>query len=444
MSLAPQASSFRVAPDDARARRLIVTLALGFASGLPLALSRGTLTFFLARFGVSIEAVGLFGLVGIPYSYKFLWAPLIDRLRPFPFAFLGRRRGWLLLAQLGLFASIVATAFTNPDTAPLRTACGALGIAFFSATQDVVIDALRVETLSERDQGWGAALTTWGYRIGMLASGFGALHLADLTTFRNVYAAMAGLAIVASLATWFVIEPHPEARQKAGSLVASLQSALIEPFQSLAQRHPFRLIALFLMVYKLGDVWSGHLASVYFVQAGFTGAEIANVTKFIGVIATMVGVGLGGALISRVSPRRCLPYGAVIMSVSNLGYAWLATRGHDVNALVVAVGIENVTSGIGSSIAIAWLSSLCAPGKTATQYALLSALTSMSATHLVALSGYVKTFTDGFVHHHQTMQWPVYFTVTAAAGLPGIGLAFMILVRESQEEPSETEAPALP
>lgn len=432
-----------VADDDARYRRLTATLALGFASGLPLSLSRGTLTYFLARYGLSVETVGLFGLAGVPYSYKFLWAPLIDRVRPGVFARLGHRRGWLMLAQLGLVASIVGTAFSDPQGAPLTTAAAALGIAFFSASQDIVIDALRVETLAVRDQGWGAALTTWGYRIGMLASGWGALQLADRTTFRNVYLAIAALAVLGSLGTWLVIEPERVEEPPQGGIAETIRRALVEPFSSLSARHPFALIAAFLVVYKLGDVWSGHLSNVYLVGAGFSGAEIANVTKVAGVLATMVGVGVGGVIVSRFAALVCLPYAAVIMAASNVGYAWLATRGHSVSALMIAVGIENVTSGIGSSIVIAWLASLCAPGKTATQYALLSALTSMSATHLVAASGYLKTFTDLLVVPDATVsvRWAAYFLVTAVAGVPGIVLAFTIAARSrnARKVPNSTE-----
>lgn len=422
-------------PEGERPRRLLVTLALGFASGLPLALSSGTLTYFLARAGLDERAMGLFGLASLPYTYKFVWAPVLDRVPPGPLAFLGQRRGWLLLAQLGLFASIVGTGFTDPAGHPLRTALGALGIAFFSASQDVVIDALRVESLAERDQGWGAALTMWGYRIGMLASGFGALHLADHVSFRVVYACMAGLAIAGSLGVWLAIEPRRVIPEREGSMLDALRGALVAPFRQLAARHPIWLLAGFLVVFRLGDAWAGQLSNAYLVSVGFTGAEIANVTKLVGVAATAVGVGLGGYLVSRWASVRLLPFAAVIMAFSNVAYAWLATRGHRIDALTIAVVVEYATSGIGQAITVAWLSSLCERGRTATQYAVLTALISASRTLLVAFSGYVKAYADQ-VAGPDGNGWSLYFALTVVAGVPGILLAVVLARRGPSPIPS--------
>lgn len=409
--------------NDARVRRLAVTFALGFASGLPLALSSGTLTYFLARHGLDERAVGLFGLASIPYTAKFAWAPIFDRVRPGPFARLGQRRGWLLLAQLGLFASIVATGFTDPARLPIGTMVAAMALAFFSASQDVIIDALRVETLAERDQGWGAALTMWGYRIGMLASGFGALHLADLFPFRLVYGVMAGLALLGSLVAWFAIEPPRVETVSTRSFGDEMREAVVEPFRQLAARQPILLLAVFLAVFRLGDAWAGQMSNVYLVGVGFTGAEIANVTKLVGVIATAVGVGVGGFLVSRVGAARLLPFAAVIMAFSNVGYAWLATRGHRLEALSIAVIVEYFTSGTGQAITVAWLSSLCERGRTATQYAVLTAMISTSRTLLVGFSGFVVEWARELAGPTGNA-WSLYFLLTAFAGIPGIILAF--------------------
>lgn len=419
-----------IAPARA-SRRLAVTFGLGFSSGLPLALSSGTLTYFLSKYGVSVETVGLFGVVSVPYTYKFLWAPILDRVDPFPFAGLGRRRGWLLLTQLGLFVSILGTAFSDPARSPLATALGAFAIACSSASQDIVVDALRVESLEAKNQGWGAALTQWGYRIGMLVSGFLALHMADRVSFRTVYLAMAGLCLLGPLATLLAIEPAVARTAEEGTFGDVIVRAIVAPFRSLAARLPLALVVLFLLVYRLGDAWAGQMTNPYLVATGFTGGEIANVTKLFGTIATVVGVAIGGMIVSRVSASRSLPFAVVIMAVSNLGYAWLTTRGHSTLALTIAVSVENVTSGIGGSIAIAWMSSLCEPGKAATQYALLSALTSMSRTHLVVASGFVKAFLDHSVGGGSS--WPLYFLVTVFAGVPGIALA-ILLARRSPEQ----------
>lgn len=417
--------------DDARMRRLAVTLALGFASGLPLSLSSGTLTFFLARAGIGERAMGLFGLASLPYTLKFLWAPIFDRVRPGPLARLGQRRGWLLLAQLGLFACILATGMADPAHAPLVTAAGALGIAFFSASQDVVVDALRVETLAERDQGWGAALTMWGYRIGMLASGFGALHLADLVSFRRVYAVMATLAVLGSIGVWFAIEPTRAPRPATRSLREELREAIVEPFRQLAARQPIVLLALFLAVFRLGDAWAGQMTNAYLVGVGFTGAEIANVTKLVGVIATAIGVGIGGLLVSRLGAARLLPFAAMIMAFSNVAYAWLATRGHRIDALTVAVVVEYLTSGIGQSITVAWMSSLCERGRTATQYAVLTALVSTSRTVLVSFSGFLVEAAR-YLAGPAGNGWSLFFALTALAGVPGILLAIPLARRTAR------------
>jgi len=421
-------------PSQAR-RRLAVTLGLGFSSGLPLALSGGTLTYFLARENVAVETVGLFGLASIPYTYKFLWSPLIDRVSPGPFARFGRRRGWLIVTQLGLLLAIAGTAFTHPSRRPLATLVGALAIAFFSASQDIVVDALRVESLEDENQGWGAALTQWGYRIGMFASGFGALHLADHFSFGVVYGTVAALSTLGAIATFCAIEPSVPKEPEDGSFGEILARAIVAPFRSFSARHPFAWIVAFLLVYRLGDAWAGQMTNSYLVEAGFTGGEIANVTKAFGILATLAGVAIGGFVASRASPTRSLPFAVVIMAVSNVSYAWLATRGHSMFALAVAVSIENVTSGIGGSVAIAWMSTLCEKGKAATQYALLAALTSMSRTHLGAASGYVKSYVarslDGGAF--ETSAWSAYFLVTVLAGVPGILLAFYLAHRSAEQ-----------
>lgn len=423
--------------DDARARRLAVTFALGFASGLPLALSSGTLTYFLARRGLGPEAIGLFGLASIPYTLKFLWAPVFDRLRPGPLAHLGMRRGWLLLVQLGLFAAITGTGMMDPVRRPLATMAAAMALAFFSASQDVIIDALRVETLAERDQGWGAALTMWGYRIGMLASGFGALHLADLLPFRVVYGTMAGLSLLGSAVAWFAIEPPRHTDPSSRSLREELREAVVEPFHQLARRQPIALLAVFLAVFRLGDAWAGQMSNVYLVGVGFTGAEIANVTKLVGVVATAVGVGCGGFLVARYGAARLLPFAAVIMAFSNVGYAWLATRGHRLDALSIAVVIEYATSGVGQAITVAWLSSLCERGRTATQYAVLTALISTSRTLLVGLSGYVVAWSSKLAGPSGNA-WSLYFLLTAVAGIPGILLSLPLSRRTSPAADGES------
>lgn len=448
-----------------RARRLGGTFLLGFASGLPRALAGGTLTYFLSKAGVAIETVGLFALVASPYTWKFLWAPLFELTPPAPFARLGRRRGWLALVQVLLAAAIFVAGTTDPSRNAFATAAASLAIALFSASQDVLVDGLRVESLAERDQGWGAALTQWGYRVGMMASGYGALRYAgkgiegveryDHAVFQTIYAALAVLAVLGMAGTFLSIEPATAEREatedggkdstssargsaspdgsRAGGWLLEARRALAAP----AEKVPFAVLVPFLVVFRLGDAWAGQLTNTYVTSAGFTAEQIADVTKLVGVLATVIGAGVGGFLLARVAAHRALPFAALLMAVSNLAYAWLATRGDDVVALAVAVVVENGTSGIGGAVTIAFLSSLCTRGRAATQYALLTALLSASATHLAAVSGYLQAACQRYAAAHDgASPWVLYFVLTALAGLPGIVLALVIARLPSLRSPA--------
>lgn len=415
-----------------RDRRIIAIVLLGFSSGLPLALTGQTLQARLTESGVSLQSIGLFALVGVPYTLKFLWAPLVDRL-PLPgfTHLLGRRRGWLVFAQILLIAAIAALALSNPGSALVATALCAVAVAFASATQDIVIDAWRVEILEERQLAAGAAAIVFGYRIGMLVSSAGALFLATLFAWPLVYAAMAAALLVgvitvllvgepaakprgdadrrfAEAAAWLQARPHlsgPLAR-----VLAWFYASAAGPFLQFMSRKGWVGILLFVMLYKLGDSLAGTLATSFYLQTGFSKAEIAEVGKLYGFGATMIGLFLGGWLMQAAGLYRALWVCGILQMLSNLMFAALALRGHDLWFLALTVGLENLAGGMGTAALVAYLSALCDIAYTATQYALLSSLTAVARTMLSSYAGFVAA----------PLGWPLFFLFTTVAAIPGL------------------------
>jgi PAT family beta-lactamase induction signal transducer AmpG len=418
-----------------REPRLVAILLMGFASGLPLALTGATLSLRLADIGVSLTAIGLFTLVRFSYSCKFLWAPLIDGL-PIPLitARLGRRRGWALTLQAALALAILALGFTDPLANPWLTALAAVVVAFLSASQDIVIDAYRIELLQPEEQGAGAAATQWGYRFGMLASSAGALYAASFGGWTFAYMLMAALMLVGLVTVWLTPEPAgidgPAAitsESPALRLKAWLGRAVLAPFADLVRRYGpagLGLILLFTVLYKLGEAVAGTMANPLYVLLGFTKVEIATVAKIYGVAATLAGVAAGGILVARLGVLRALLVGGVLQMLSNLMYVVQVLVGHDVPMLALTIGTENLTNGMGSAAFVAYLSGLCNVAFTATQYALLTSLASLGM-NLVSASG-------GFLADQ--LGWIPFFLITTVACLPGLGLLLWIIRREAASE----------
>ncbi|WP_341703414.1 AmpG family muropeptide MFS transporter [Ferrovibrio sp.] len=417
-----------------RDRRVIAIAILGFASGLPLALTGQTLQAWLTESDIPLGEIGLFALVGVPYTLKYLWAPLVDRL-PLPVLtrLLGRRRGWLVFAQVLLMAAIVALSASNPRDALLATALCAIAVAFASATQDIVIDAWRVEILEERQLAAGAAAIVFGYRVGMLVSSAGALYLATLFAWPLVYAAMAGILVVGSITV--LLAGEPEARPRgdaerrlaeaqdwlaarphlsggAARLLAWLYASVAGPFLQFMSRRGWIGILLFVLLFKLGDSLAGVLATSFYLQTGFTKAEIAEVSKLYGFVATMAGLFIGGWLMQAVGLYRALWVCGILQMGSNLMFAVLALHGHDIWLLALTVGFENLAGGMGTAALVAYLSALCDIAYTATQYALLSSLTAVARTVLSSYAGYLAA----------GLGWPLFFVATTVAALPGLAL----------------------
>ena len=405
-------------------------LMLGFSAGLPLLLVFGTLSFWLREAGIDRTTIGYLSWVGLAYAFKWVWAPLVDRL-PIPLLtrWLGRRRSWLLLSQAVIMTALVLMALTDPKVALLPVVWCALAVAFGSATQDIALDAYRIESADTQRQAALAATYQTGYRMAMIWSGAGALWIAaraevvGATGYQHGAWQIAYLAMAASMLLGVVTvlcSPEPQRRELPPSKNAAdwLRSALIEPFADFLRRYGKQalLILALIGVYRISDVVMGIMANPFYVDMGYTKDEVATVTKIYGVIMTLVGAFVGGGLAMRFGVMRVLMLGAVLSAASNLLFAWLGTRGHDVTALIFVISADNLSSGIASAAFIAYLSSLTNINYSATQYALFS---SMMLLLPKALAGYSGRYVDAFGYVN-------FFSATALLGVPVlllIGLA---------------------
>jgi len=394
--------------------RVLQVLALGFASGLPLLLTYSTLQAWLATVGVRRAALGAIALVGMSYSFKFVWAPLIDRVPP-PLP-LGRRRGWGITIQILLIVAILALGSCDPKHNLPRMAVLAVVVAFLSASQDIVIDAWRVESLSIDQQGPGAASITAGYRIGMLASGAGALFIASSAGWFAAYATMAALVGVGLLV--FLFGPEPKlpaekayvAQSMWQTVLHAVQRAVIEPFRDFMHRPLWPVILLAIFGYKLGEAMAGVMSTPLYISLKFSLPEIATASKIFGVFSNVTGALIGGVVTTKFGIRRSLMLCGILQSMGNLFFVLQALGGHRVGYLALCVTAENLTGAMALTALVTWLSSLCSPGFTATQYALLSALASLGRT-VVASSGGVLS---------ERMGWVRFFILTSIIGLPAL------------------------
>jgi PAT family beta-lactamase induction signal transducer AmpG len=389
--------------------RMLLMLVLGFASGMPLALSGGTLTAWMVAEGIDIRTIGVFSLTGLPYAFKFLWSPLMDRYVP---PFLGRRRGWMLVTQLLLVVTLAALGFFNPSSNLPLVALLAVAIAFFSASQDIVLDAYRTEYLTPTERGAGAGVWIMGYRIALLVSGAAALILSDHLPWRTVYVLMGGLMTIGCIAT--LIAPEPRLQDREGRAVAppaSLREAVVNPLVEFFRRPGSLEILLFVVLYKIGDVAAAQMTTPFILQhVGFSRTELGAVYKGLGMAATIAGTLAGGALMIRWTLLRSLAVFGVLQGVSTLSFILLEFTGRQIWALGVVIGIENVTGGMGTAAYTALLMGLCNTRFTATQYALLSSL--------MAVSRYVTGAPTGFLA--AAVGWPAFFTVCALLAVPGL------------------------
>ena len=406
--------------------RVLAMLVLGFASGLPFPLVFTTLTAWLTTTGVSKSQIGMFAWAGIAYSVKFAWAPLVDRLGiPGLTAWFGRRRSWMLLSQCGVIAVLLLMSVTDPATRLVQIALLTVVLAVCSATQDIVVDAWRIEAVAERLQGAMAAAYQVGYRTAVLVAGAGALYIADLGSWGLAYQVMAALMLPGVLAALLVAEPAV-AISPAGvnSLTDWFSTAVVGPFREFFQRvggFGFVLL-LFIGSYRISDMVLGVMANPFYIDTGFSLSEIATVTKVFGFGITLVGAALGGVAVARYGAARPLVAGAVLLAASNLVFIGLAQAGPDLGWLIAAICADNLAAGFVGTIFIAYLSSLTNVAYTATQYALFTSLMSLPGRLHSGFSGQVVEMSG----------WVNFFIYTTAAGIPAILLA-MVVVRRQQK-----------
>ena len=397
-------------------------LALGFSAGLPFLLVFGTLSFWLREAGVDRSTIGHMSWVGVAFGFKWAWAPLVDRL-PIPLLtrWLGRRRSWLLLAQSAIMVALCTMAFTDPQQALGPVVACAIALAFASATQDIALDAFRIESGDSQHQAALSATYMAGYRLAMIWAGAGALWIAaanetpnatlyQYSAWRTAYLVMACSMLPGMLTVAFSREPASRPLPPARNPAEWLQSALLDPFAEFFKRYRWHaaLILALIASYRISDVVMGIMANPFYVDMGYTKAEVATVTKVYGVIMTLVGAFIGGALALRMGVLRVLMLGAVLSSASNLLFSWLGTRGHDVHALIAVISADNLSSGIATAAFVAYLSSLTDIRYSATQYALFSSMMVLLPKFLAGFSG---DFVNAFGYSH-------FFMGTAALGLP--------------------------
>ncbi len=414
-------------------RRIGVVILLGFSSGLPLALTGGTLQAWMAVEGVDMVTIGIFTMVGLPYVFKFLWAPLLDR---FVLPFLGRRRGWIVVFQLALIIIILVLGQLSPERIPWIVFGVALAIAFSSASQDIVVDAYRTDVLEEREWGPGAGVFVTGYRIAMLISGAIALILAESIGWRLTYMLMAGLMTIGVLAALWGPEPdervvpprtlqeavwrplkefflrwssQPEGQRTAQGILGKAVWKMLKEFFT-RTRVAWAFLAL-IVLYKLGDAFAGSLTTAFLLKGpGFSLSEVGVINKGFGLAATIIGALFGGLVITRLGLYRSLLFFGILQAVSNLSFMVLAYVGKVYPVMVFAIGFENLCGGMGTAAFLAFLMALCDHRFTATQFALLSSLAALGRVFVGPPSGFLA----------DSVGWVVFFFITFLAALPGL------------------------
>ena len=385
-------------------RKMVVALIMGFSCGVPLLLTISVLQAWMKKEGVDLTVIGIFSLVGLPYTLKFVWAPLFDR---FTLPFLGRRKGWLLVAQVCLVLSIALLGSMNPARSPWMVAMAAFLVTFCSASQDIVVDAYRREDLSDEELGLGSSLYIYGYRAGMLLASGGGLILADHISFSLVYLIMAASLIPGMAAT--VLTPEPE---KAQGQPTTLVQAVFDPLREYFSREGALLILLFIMCYKIGDTMASAMTTPFYLDIGFSMTEVGAVVKLFGFWATLAGTFIGGILMLKLGINRSLWIFGGLQALSTAGFAWLAVVGHNIGLLSGVIAFENLSSGMGTAAYVAFMAALTDKRFTATQYALLSSL--------MGIPRVIASAPTGFFAKH--LGWEGFFIFCALIALPGMAL----------------------
>ena len=421
-------------------KKMLITLSMGFVSGVPLLLTITLLQAWLTDEGISKSTIGLFALVGLPYSLKFIWAPLFDH---FTVSRLGRRRGWLLIIQILLIASIIILGMSDPAMNPFNVAVLATLVAFSSASQDIVIDAYRRESLTDEEQTIGASAYVLGYRIGALAAGAGGLILADYMTYQMVYAFMSAIMIYGVFIT--LIAEEPKNYYEPSNFMSAIYNPFVEFFNryvsiniasdrlinlknrsKISRRNIMSntliipiLILLFILLYKIGDTMAHSLSTNFYLDIGFSKSEIGTIVKFFGLFATLIGAFIGGLLSLKIGLYRSLMIFGIFQAIATLGFSILAYFGNSLYLLMIVISLENLAAGMGYTAYLAFIANMTNKRFTATQFALMTALMSLPRTLFSGMSGYLVEMLD----------WELYFIFCSLIAFPA--LIILIKLRRS-------------
>ena len=381
---------------------MLVAFLMGFSGGLPLLLTWGVLQAWMTEKGVDLTWIGMISLVQIPYTWKFLWAPLLDRFIP---PFLGRRRGWLLMAQIALMLAIVGLGYSDPVKNTWLMIVAAVLVAFFSATQDIVIDAYRREDLPDEELGLGSSMYVYGYRLGMLLASGGGLIMADHMSFSQVYFIMSLCMLPGIITT--LLTPEPEMVSGAPQ---TMKEAVVHPFVDYFKRNGALWILVFILLYKIGDTMASGITMPFYLETGFTKTEIGTIVKFFGTAATLIGAFLGGLLLLKLGINRGLWIFGILQALSTAGFAILAKIGYNIAMLSGVIAFENLSSGMGTAAFVAFMASITNKKFTATQYALL--------TGIMGLSRQLASSVTGFMA--KIMGWESFFILCTLIAIPGM------------------------
>ncbi len=395
-------------------RRMLVALLMGFSGGLPLLLTMGVLQAWMKEGGVDLTYIGMIALVQVPYTWKFLWAPLLDRFIP---PFLGRRRGWLLMSQIALMASIVGLGYSDPVKNTWMMIGAAVLVAFFSATQDIVIDAYRREDLPDEELGLGSSMYVYGYRLGMLLASGGGMILADFISFSQVYFIMALCLLPGVLTTLLTPEPKVSA-----GIPRTMREAVVNPMVDYFSRNGAIWMLVFILLYKIGDTMASAITTPFYLEIGFSKTEIGTVVKFFGTAATLAGAALGGLLLLKLGINRGLWIFGILQALSTAGFAILARIGYNISMLSGVIAFENLSSGMGTAAFVAFMASITNKKFTATQYALLTSLMGLPRALASSVTGVMA----------KNIGWENFFVGCTLIAIPGMLLLFKFAPWHSQ------------
>ena len=394
--------------------RMLVAFIMGFACGLPLLLTITVLQAWMKEEGIDLTVIGLMALVGLPYTLKFIWAPFFDR---FTLPFLGRRRGWLLIAQIFLMLSIAGLGFSDPENNIGLLVFAAFLVTFFSASQDIVVDAYRREDLSDRELGLGSSLYVNGYRVGMLLASGGGLIMADYLPFSMVYMIMAGCMLPGVITTLLAHEPEISVETP-----KTMKEAVLNPLVEYFSRQGALWILAFILLYKAGDTMASAITTPFYLDIGFSKTEIGTIVKLFGFWATIAGSLIGGVIMLRLGISRSLWIFGFLQAISTAGFAVLARIGYSIPALATVIGFENLSSGMGTAAYVAFMASITNKKFTATQYALLSSLMGVPRVLVSAPTGFFA----------KNMGWEGFFWACVFAAIPGMFILLRIAPRDSK------------